>query len=33
MSKKVRIVQQKIDRESGMSYHGVEEITVDDSLI
>lgn len=32
MSKTVKIVQQKIDKETGMSYHGEELITVDSSF-
>ncbi len=32
MSKTVKIVQQKIDKETGMSYHGEELITVDNSF-
>lgn len=32
MSKKVNIVQQKIDKETGMSYHATESVVVDDSF-
>lgn len=32
MSKTVKIVQQKIDKETGMSYHATETIVVDNSF-
>lgn len=32
MSKTVKIVQQKIDKETGMSYHATESVVVDDSF-